>query len=106
MFHKHLLLLCYVDKTFSIIPAKAERLMFRNDREIEVRDYKDKIVIVRKNDVFEKGGAVSSKKNVRRHRKTNSESHKLLHQSGNLCDKSCSLLCKWHTKISESRDTL
>ena len=50
-----------VDKTFRIIPAKSECLMFRNDREIEVRVYKDRIVIVRKNDVIEKSGAVSSK---------------------------------------------
>jgi hypothetical protein len=48
-----LLLLCDVDQTFSDIPAKFERLMFRNDREIEVRVYKDRIVIVRKNDVLE-----------------------------------------------------
>ena len=54
-------LLCDLDKTFSIIPAESERLMFRNDREIEVRVYKDKVVIVRKNDVFEKGGAMRSK---------------------------------------------
>ena len=53
-------LLFDVDKTFSIIPAKSKRLMLRNDREIEVRVYADRIVIVRKNDVIEKGGAVSS----------------------------------------------
>ena len=58
-----MLLLCDVDKNFSSYPAKSERLMFRNDREIEVRVYKDRIVIVRKNDVYEKGGAESSKKN-------------------------------------------
>ena len=60
------ILLCFflfdVDKTFRIIPAKSERLMFRNEREIEVSVYKDRIVIVRKNDVIEKSGAVSSKK--------------------------------------------
>jgi hypothetical protein len=38
--------------------------MFRNDTEIEVRVYKDRIVIVRKNDVFEKGGAVNSEKKI------------------------------------------
>jgi hypothetical protein len=58
-------LLCDVDNTFSIILAEFERLMFRNDRENEVRVFKDRIVIVRKNDVFENGGAVSSEtKNV------------------------------------------
>ena len=51
-------LLFDVDNTFSIIPAKSERLMLRNDREIEFKVYTDRIVIVRKNDVIEKGGAV------------------------------------------------
>jgi hypothetical protein len=41
--------------------------MFRNDREIEVTVYKDRIVSVRKNDVFEKGGAVSSEKTSGNH---------------------------------------
>jgi hypothetical protein len=36
--------------------------MFRNVREIEVRVYKDRVMIVRKNDVFGKGEAVSSEK--------------------------------------------
>ena len=55
-------LLFDVDKTFSITPAKSECLMLRNDREIEFKVYTDRIVIVRKNDVIEKGGAVSSEK--------------------------------------------
>ena len=84
-------LLFDVDKTFSIIPAKSECLMLRNDREIEVRVYKDRIVIVRTNDVIENGGAVSSEKIVWRHRKTTTETPKRLHQSGKLCGLSFSL---------------
>ena len=84
-------LLFDVDKTFSSIPAKSECLMLRNDREIEFKVYTDRIVIVRKNDVIEKGGAVSSAKNVCRHRKTTIETLKHLHQSGKLCGMSCSL---------------
>jgi hypothetical protein len=34
--------------------------MFQNDREIKVRVYEDRIVIVRKNDILERGGAANS----------------------------------------------
>ena len=80
--------------------------MLRNDREIEFKVYTDRIVIVRKNDVIEKGGVVSSEKNVCRHRRTTIETLKRLHQSGKLCGMSCSLLCASVTEEFRTAGTL
>jgi hypothetical protein len=66
--------------------AKLEHLMFWNDRNIEVRVYKDRIEIVRKNDVLEKGRAV--KKNSADIGKS-PETHKLLYQSEKHYNVSC-----------------
>ena len=60
---------CNVSKSFNDKPAKFERLKYRNSREIEVLIYLDSFVIVRKNDVFGKGGAESSDKILCRYRK-------------------------------------
>jgi hypothetical protein len=55
-------LLFDIDKTFGIIPAKSESLMFRNGREMKVRVYKHRVVILQQNYLFEKGGAVGCEK--------------------------------------------
>jgi hypothetical protein len=74
--------------------------MFRNDRDIEVTVHKNRIVIVRKNYVFEKGEAVSSEKNVCRHQEPPQRPIKLnafkKHYNVN-----CSLVSKWHRRRSE-----
>jgi hypothetical protein len=85
-----------VCESFSVITAKSERLMFRNDRKIEVRVCKDRITIVRKNDFFEEGRAMSSgKKSVNigkpPQRPINSFNGWEKHD-----DITCSLVCEWH----------
>jgi hypothetical protein len=69
------------------------------------RVYKDRMVIVLKNDVFfQYGGAVCCEKSICWHWKITTETHKPLHHSENHYFVSCPLVCKWHRRFSDRKN--
>jgi hypothetical protein len=75
----------------NVIPSKSE-LTFKVSKWQGNWGYKDRIVIVRKNEVLKKGKAQSSEKNFFEHQKTTTETHKFLHQLEKHYNVSCLLV--------------